>query len=257
MRKLLFLLIALLPLTTAEAFDIKGLQPLSPYGVFSTFSAESLGKKMVGLSLNLEKSNEPRFYRTTLQGAVGLSDSLELDLTAPYVTRWENRLDGSEDVSLGIKHRIVDEGLYNPAFAYVLTGSFPSGKDEFSTDGRLGGGMILSKKVGPFKGHVNLFYSSPGKEDMKDEYSLNMGAELAVTHNSKILAELVSRKNYDNNKIDLLEWRLGYRIATTDNIFTTVGAGFDLKKRNPDYRLIFSVSILLPKEKRSIQKIYE
>lgn len=257
MRKFLFFLLLLFPLAEAEAFDIKGLQPLSPYGVFSTFSAESLGQKKVGLCLNLEMSHEPKFYRTTYQGAFGLTDSLELDLTVPYVSNWEGRTNGFEDASIGIKHRVVDEGLYNPAFAYILTGSIPSGKDEFSTDGRLGGGLVLSKKVGPFKGHVNLFYSSPEKEGLKDEYVLNLGSELAVTHSSKLLAELVGRKNYDKSRIDLLEWRLGYRIATTDNIFTTFGMGFDIKKRSPDYRLILSVSIILPKEKRRVEKIYE
>ncbi|MEW6738737.1 MAG: hypothetical protein ACOYU2_03300 [Nitrospirota bacterium] len=243
--------------TSAHAFDVKGLQPLPPYGVFSTFSAESLKQNKVGFGLSVEKSYDPNFYRTVFNLAYGIHDKFEMNITLPYVTEWENRVDGFEDVSFGIKHRVMDEGKYEPAIAYVLTVSPPSGKDEFTTEGRVGGGLLLTKKVGPFKGHFNALYSKPDKYGLKDEYSVNLGAELAVTHDSKVLAEVVGRKNYFKNKIDMLEWRLGYRIATTEYLYTTIGVGFDIKNRTPDYRLMFSVSVILPPEKKRIQRIYE
>ncbi|NTU43603.1 MAG: hypothetical protein HGA78_11270, partial [Nitrospirales bacterium] len=40
----------------ASAFDVKGLQPVSPYGVFSTFSAESLSRHDVAIGLGFERS---------------------------------------------------------------------------------------------------------------------------------------------------------------------------------------------------------
>jgi hypothetical protein len=241
----------------AHAFDTKGLQPLSPYGVFSTFSAESLKQNKVGLGLGIERSNGPDFYRTIFQFAYGLHDKAEINLTLPYVSEWQHKTDGFEDLSLGFKHRIVDEGKYNPAVAYILTVTSPSGKEDFSTDGAVGAGVLLTKKVGPFKGHLNVIYSSPEKAGLRDEYNVNLGAELSVSHNSKALVEIAGRKNYFRNKIDLLEWRLGYRVATTDNIFTTIGAGFDIKNRTPDVRLMLSISIILPKEKTRIQRVYE
>lgn len=245
------------PLSFASAFDIKGIQPLAPYGVFSTFSVESLKQNQVGFSLNMEKSMEPDFYRTYLNFAYGIHDKFEFNLTLPYVFEWEDRVDGFEDFSLAVKHRLFDETAYSPAFAYLLTLSVPSGRDEFTTDGSAGIGVILSKKVGPFKGHLNFLYSRPGKSKLKSDYTVNMGAELAISHNSKIIVELVGKKNYFRNKIDLLEWKLGYRIATTDNIFTTIGAGFDFKDRSPDYRLMFSVSFIFPSNKNKVQKISE
>jgi hypothetical protein len=251
----LFSVLCLLP--SAHAFDIKGLQPLPPYGVFSTFSAESLKQNKVGIGLSFERSGDPDFYRTVFQFAYGLHNKFEFNATLPYVIDWHDRIDGFEDLSLGIKHRIIDETEAVPAVAYVLTVSAPSGKSEFSTDGRVGGGLLLTKKIGPFKGHINAFYSKPEMAGLKNEYSVNLGTELAVTHSSKLLAEIVGRKNYFKNKIDLLEWRIGYRIATTDYLYTTIGAGFDIKNRTPDYRLMFSVSIILPTEKKKIQRIYE
>lgn len=234
----------------AYAFDVKGLQPLSPYGVFSTFSAESLKRNSLGLSVSVEKSVEPNFYRTVLNLAYGLHEKIEFNLTLPYVFEWEDKIDGFEDLSIALKHRFVDETTYSPAFAYLITLSIPSGREEFSTDGSKGIGAIITKKIGPFKGHLNVFYSKPEKSELKDEYTVNIGLESAISHNSKILAEVVGKKNYFKNKIDLFEWRLGYRIATTEYIYTTVGAGFDFKNRSPDYRLIFSVSYILPPKHR-------
>jgi hypothetical protein len=257
MKKWVLLIILFVPFVHAQAFEVKGLQPLPPYGVFSTFSAESLKQNKVGVGVTVERSKDPNFYRTIVNFAYGIHDRFELNVTLPYITGWENRVDGFEDVHFGVKHRIIDEGSYTPAVAYMLTVSPPSGKDEFTTDGGVGGGAVLTKKVGPFKGHFNLLYTKPDDPNLKDEYSVNLGTELAVTHSSKILAEIIGKKNFTKNKIDLLEWRLGYRIATTDNIFTTLGAGFDIKNRTPDFRLMLSISVILPKEKKKIERIYE
>ncbi len=257
MRIWIVLIILIIPVSSGYAFDIEGLRPLPPYGVFSTFSAESLKQNTVGISLGFERSAQPNFYRETLQLAYGIHDRFEFDLTLPYINNYENHINGFEDANFGIKHRILDEGLYYPAIAYMLMVATPSGDDAFSTEGEHGAGLLLTKKVGPFKGHLNILYEKPGSGDLRSQYNVNIGSELAITHDSKVLAELVGKKDYFKNKIDLLEWRVGYRIATLENLYTTVGAGFNIERRTPDYRLLFSISIILPKEKKKLQKIYE
>jgi hypothetical protein len=251
------LCLALISTGSVEAFEIKGLQPVPPYGVFSTFSAESLKQNQVGVSVEMERSDGPDFYRSTLKGAYGLHDKFEVMFSLPYV--WGNKAgeDGIEDVSFGAKHRLLSESDYLPAFAYLLTVSTPSDNNQISTDGRVGGGLIFTKKVGPFKGHMNLLYIVPGNRELHDEYDVNLGAEIAITHSSKVLAEIVGRKDFDKKKLNLLEWRLGYRIANSDNVYTTLGAGWDIKNRTPDFRLLFSVSVILPLQKPKIQKVYE
>ena len=244
-------------LSPAEAFDIKGLQPVPPYGVFSTFSAESLKQNQVGVSLELERSVHPDFYRTTLKGSYGLHDSFEVLFSVPYVSINRDGSDGLEDVSFGVKHRLLDEADYWPAIAYLLTVSAPMEDESISTNGRVGGGLIFTKKVGPFKGHLNFLYLKPQKTDLNDEYDVNIGTELAITHKMTLLAELIGRKDFYKEKLNFLEWRLGYRIANSDNIFTTIGAGFNIKNRTPDLRLLFSVSAVLPFQKTRIQKVYE
>ncbi|MEW6215011.1 MAG: transporter [Nitrospirota bacterium] len=259
---LLFILIILMFLSLYKNshgydFDITGLQPVAPYGVFSTFSTESLSKGKVALSAGAEISKEPDFYRFLFKTAYGVTDNIEFNMTIPYIYNWANSMDGLEDIALGFKHRFFDEGKYGPSMAYILNGSISSGRDEFSTDGRFGVGLIVSKKVGPFNGHANLFYEKPWTGRLDEEVSFATGLDFAAAHNFKILAELYFRKSHYSTEFDSIEGRVGYRIKTTDMIYTTFGAGFDLKNRSPEYRIMFSVTFLTPQEKKEIKKVYE
>jgi len=239
----------------ASSLDLKGLQPLAPYGVFSTFSAESLKQGRFGIALGFERSGKPDFYRFTNQFAYGITDTIELDVTLPYTLR-NDFADGFEDLSLGIKHRFIDEGKYGPSIAYIVSASLNSGKAEFSTGGSIGGGIIVTKRVGPVTGHVNLLYFRPGSNKFNDDITLAAGLDFSAANNFKVLAELYMKKSY-SGKVDRLEPRFGYRILTMENLFTTIGAGFDLKNRKPEYRLLLSFTYLFPSERKKIKKIYE
>ena len=239
------------------AFDISGLQPVAPNGVFSTFSAESLPKNKASIELALERSREPNFYRVQLRGAYGLSDNLEVIITVPYVYKYLGTVDGIEDIALGFKHRFYDEGKYGPSLAYIVTASIPVGLDQFTSGGRTGLGLILSKRLGPFRGSFNIFYEHPGKGSLQDEILLTSGVELSATHDSEILAEFLARKVHFSKEYDQLEARFGYRFKTTDFIYTTIGVGADLKARSPEYRLMLSVSFTNVKGKKKVKKIYE
>lgn len=240
----------------AYGFDLKGLQPLAPYGVFSTFSAESLSQGKTGISLGIEKSRHPDFYRFTNQFAHGVTDNIELDITIPYITKWNDSIDGFEDIAIGLKHRFFNEGKYGPSIAYIVSVSLHSGRTEFSTEGSIGGGIIISKRVGPVTGHVNLLYARPGSGQFRDDITFATGLDFSAAHNFKILGELYAKKSYAG-KVDRLEWRFGYRILTAENLFTTIGAGFDTKNRTPEYRLILSLTYLFPSEEKKIKKIFE
>lgn len=257
--KRLYLLILLVFLTPHKSysFDISGLQPTAPNGVFSTFSAESLAKSRSAFEMAFERSNQPNFYRFSLRGAYGISDSLEFNFNVPYVYRFEDSQDGFEDISIGFKHRFYDEGKYGPSLAYLVNASINNGRDVFTTNGRFGLGFIISKRVGPFKGHFNLFFERPGTGRLKDEISILGGIEFAAAHNFTVLGELFTKKSHFSNEYDQVEARLGYRLKTTDYIYTTLGAGLDLKRRSPELRVLFSVSFMSPQKKKEIEKIYE
>ena len=242
---------------SSHAFDIAGLQPLAPDGVFSTFSTESLPKNKFSAEFAAERSREVDFDRITIRGAYGISNNLEFIVSAPYVLHFEDSIDGFEDVAIGFKHRFYDEGKYGPSLAYLLTASIPVGRDELSTNGRVGAGIILSKRIGPFQGSFNLLYYRPGKGELQDEITFSSGIVFSATHNSQILAEFLAKKSHFTSEYDQLEARLGYRLRTTDSLFTTIGAGVDLKNRNPEYRLLLMITFTNAKDKKKIKRIIE
>lgn len=250
-----FFCLILLPVRS-HAIDLQGLQPLPPYGVFSTFSAEGPKKGKLGIALSLERSRQPDYYRITNNFGYGITDDLEFGLTIPYVTGWEDNIDGLEDISLRLKYKIIDEGKYGPSVALLLSASANTGNEQLSTDGNVSGGLIVSKRVGPFWGHLNALYTKPMSDRFDNEITLASGVEFAASHNFKLLGELYGKKSY-SGKLDHIEFRIGYRIATAENLFTTIGVGFDLKNRSPEYRLLFSLAYTFPADKKIIKRIYE
>lgn len=253
----LLIFINVLSPDVVNAFDMMGLQPVTPNGVFSTFGTYSLHREGTAFEVGIDRSREPDFYRFSLRGAYGLTDNVELMVNIPYVNDFHESHDGLEDAAIGVKHRFYDEGKYGPSLAYLINATVASGKDAFTTDGSMGLGFIMSKRIGPVRGHVNLMYKVPGESRLNDEITLSGGIEFAAAHNFDLLGEILARKGYYSNEYNQMEARLGYRIRTTDSIFTTIGAGVDLKNRSPEYRIILLVSFVSPSEKKRITKIYE
>ena len=138
-----------------------------------------------------------------------------------------------------------------------MNASLGTGKKDFSTNGRLGAGLVLSKKIGPVNGHANLFFKKAGDKEYGDEVNFAAGFDFSAANNVKLLAELYSRKVEGTGRKDKLEWRLGYRFLANENIFTTIGVGADFKSRNPEYRIMFSLSVVLPQKEKSVKTIYE
>jgi len=121
----------------------------------------------------------------------------------------------------------------------------------------VGIGLIVSKRVGPFNGHLNFFYERPGSGRLKDEISLLGGVEFSAAHNFKILSEIIVKKSHYSHDNNQIEARFGYRIKTTDYIYTTFGAGLGINNRSPEYRLFLSVNFTTPYEKKKIKKFIE
>ncbi|MBA4373509.1 MAG: hypothetical protein C0402_11690 [Thermodesulfovibrio sp.] len=209
------------------------------------------------MEVSAERSKNPYYYRFGLKGAYGLTDSIELDLMVPFVYRYNNNIDGLEDISVGFRHRFYDEGKYGPSLAYLVTAAFGSGREQLGTNGRIGVGLIASKRVGPFKGHMNAIFQKPGTSSLNNEITFSGGIDFSASNNINLLGEVIVRKDHTTQRYNDIETRLGYRIKTMDFMYTTVGAGFDLKNKTPEYRLLLLVSLTSPIEKKDIRRIYE
>lgn len=241
----------------AASFRVSGLQPLAPNSVFSIFSANTPEEGTAAAALAVEKTGKPDFYRFGAHLSYGVAKNFEVSLNIPYVHQWQNDLSGMEDIAMGLKHRFFSEGKYGPSVSYLVTASLVPGKEELSTDGHIGGGIVVSKRVGPVSGSANLIYAKPVDSDLEDEVTFGAGFDFAAAHNFKFLTELYGKKSYYSSHVDQMELKFGARLITRENLFTTVGAGFDFKEDNPDYRLMLSLTLVFPKEKRVIKKVYE
>lgn len=237
-----------------EGFDLSGLQPPAPYGVFSTISANTPERGRAAVAFSVEKSGKPDFFRLSSQFAFGVTDNVEVGMNIPY---FENSEEGLEDIAFGLKHRFFNEGRHGPSLAYIVTGSVDSGTEGLGTGGRFGGGLAVSKRIGPVYGHANALWCRPFDSDFEDEIRLSAGIDFSAAHNFKILGELFGRKSHFSEEFDQLEARMGYRFTGRDYTLTTLGVGFGIKDRFPGYRLMASVSLLFPRQETAIKRVYE
>ena len=259
MKRLIFLvLILLIPSISfgGDIYEVKGYTPIAPYGVFSTFSAKSLQQGQLAIGPSFELLSESDLKRLSLQAAYGIKDNIEIGINIPYVIT--DAEEGLEDLGAGIKYRFIDEGRYGPSVAALFTATIPSGRHTYSTNSTdVGMGMLISKRVGPFNGNVNLIYTRVGKSGLKNELLYTIGVEFAAARNLQLLGELYGKKSRFSSDNNSLEARFGYRILTGNSVYTTIGLGFDLRNKNPEYRAMLSISFIYPPEKKKVIRIIE
>ena len=233
-----FLLFLLIPSVRSNAEELSLVEPLAPYSVFRTWSAFSLPKGSTSISYSIERSKDPSFYRHILGLSYGVSNRAEVTLNIPYVDSLEGG-SGFEDIGGAFKYRVEGEGRYTPAASLLVMGYLPTGRDALSRDGGVGGGAVLSRKLGPLMAHANILYTVSGKSSLKDEFDFITGLEFAAAHNLRMLGEFQLRKSAFSNSVDLSELRFGYRLSSGD-VYNTFGVGFDLKNRHPEFRLMLA-----------------
>lgn len=240
----------------AEAFDVKGLQPVQPNGIFSTFSATTTGAGYFSAGFEMEKAVDPSFYRVCATFGYDVTDRIELSATVPYMLR--TNAYGFEDISVGLKHRFLDEGAVLPAFAYLLSAAPPLGLEKNSMDGRYGGGLILTKKIGPLRTSANLFLYVPQKHDLKKEVDFFVGTDLSAANNLNVLLEVLVKKSHFSSGIDVIETRLGYRYRPMDFLYTTLGGGYDFKNNEHGFKVFLNVTVVFsPGKVLEKKRIYE
>jgi len=231
--------------------DINGLRPSAPYGIFSTLSATSPPKGHVVMSGTYEALLNSSFYRFGANFAYGISNNVELSMSV------SDQREGFEDIALGIKHRFIDMGTDGPSVAYLVTASLDTGSEDVSTDGRVGGGLILTQRVGPVYSHFNIMYAWPMDSSYEGELRLSTGFVFAEAHNVWLLGEFDLRSSHFSRDIDRVEAKIGQRARIAEGVYFDLGLGVDFKQEPTDYRLMASLSFEYPREEKKIKRIYE
>lgn len=247
------MLIILLTSLPAYALDVSGYQPVAPFGVFSTASAETPEPSQSAVAFSFEKVGDPDFYRYSTQLALGLTKTTEFGMNIPYIK--DDIEEGLEDITFSFKHRFFEEGKYGPSAAYLLTVAKSSNNQQYSTKGGYGGGVIVSKRLGPFKVHANAIYMQPGDDNLQEDIRGSIGLVFLADHNFSILAEIMTRSTVASKNVDQSEGRIGYRFMYGNRIYSTLAVGLGLDDKGPDYRILLSVSLLFPKQKMSYENL--
>ncbi|UCG77795.1 MAG: hypothetical protein JSV21_09485 [Nitrospirota bacterium] len=199
----------------------------------------------MSIGLDFEKAIETDYFRSTLKVGYSITSKMEIMLSAPYLSNFQGVTNGAEDLFIGIKQNFFGENRYGPSIAYLLMASFPSGEDTFTTDGSAGAGLIISKKIGPFTGHINFIYAEPFDDAYDEQMELILGMDFKAAHDIDIIAELFMVDSYYSDGFETIEGRLGYRIRSFDNMYTVLGAGYEFQNRDPEFRLMASFNFVL------------
>ncbi len=227
----------------------KGYQPVQTTGVFSVFSAKTTLADRIVIEPGLEIVKEPDVQRFSFRAVYGITGNTEAGISLSGGSREGE--DGMEDVSFGIRHRFIDEGQYGPAAAALLAVSLPAGDE---TKGFGSGNLetealiIASKRIGPFTGYFNMGYNIIYGSDKNNEFILAGGLDFSAAKRLVLLAELYGKTSRDSDKINLIEARVGYRTILAKSISNTVGLGFGLNSREPDYRLMILFTLGYPQQ---------
>ncbi len=246
---LLLTILALLPVRAMAAKPLEGYVSPSPYRVISTITADTPGQGEFAVEFSIEQSGSPDFYRYQTRVSKGIWDNLELGVNIPYYDGDHSSL---EDVTFGAKHRVLDESRHMFSCAYLISMSMPMREDVNSTQGAAGTGLILSKRVGPVRGHFNFFYKEQFDEEVDDEWRSGLGFEFSASRGLKILAEIYTMKPKDSEEDKYFsEARFAYRFEDEDVLYSMVGVGIGLTEESSDYRFFASVSMLFNQQEFS------
>lgn len=245
----------LIPVSVFAAGDApRGYQPVQGTGIFSVFSTGTLGQGRWSLETGAEIVKDPDVERLPVRAAYGVANKLDvgMNLSAASVEGG----DGLEDLSLGVKYRFLDQGRYGPSAALILALSLPTGEEVKN----LGSGafeseavFVASRRVGPFTGHFNLGYNIIYSSDNDDELIAAGGLDFSASKNVVLLSEIYFKSSRNPLSSSLLEARLGYRARLSESISSSVGLGFGLDSREPEYRVMVLFTFNYPRDSEIIR----
>ena len=257
MKKLILIgvLSCFLPAVCFSAEDdlTEGYKPLQPTGIFSVFSTRTLDTGKVTVEPGFEVVSDPDVRRLRLNLGYGIRDNADLGLSGSASETDEHQ--GFEDVAFGLRYRFLEEVMFGPSAALLVTLSLPLGdEDEGFGSGNLEteGLVAVSKRVGPFTGHANIGYNVVHVSEDMDELILAGGIEFSAARSLKLVAEFYGKTSRER---DLYEVRFGYRSVLSSGLINTVGFGYGTNDRDIDYRLMILFSYAYPQREEQVIRV--
>lgn len=279
-----FILFGLQDISLAQNIPLaqpRSYQPIGTTGVFSVFGAKTLKKGQIAIGVAADFAVAPISYdddhhmdqkTMAIHLGYGLTEKFDIGLDFPFTWWYPDNVgfheQGLDDLSVGLRYRLLDEKESFPAIAILGATTFPTGDEDkgLSTSGTdLDAKLIVSKRLGPVNSHLNLGYSWPStkKYELRDGITYGVGIDFSASSHVLLLAELIGNENrytkelHPNGDKDPLEVRLGLRYISDTGLIATFGAGFGLTDTSPEYRLLAGLTYTYPPEGRRVIKVEE
>lgn len=220
-----FLLSVFFIYATASAQEV--LLPTDRDDSVTALSAYPVGKADGYLDLQIHRPLDPSYWSFRAGLSYGLFRTSELILNLPYAIDYEGE-NGFQDMTLALKQAILYEGRLHPSIS--LLGLYTvEGKEEISKGGGYGGGILITKKVGPFLGNINFIYFNPRRDELKDEYQVRIGGNVSIAHDFRTIIDLLVKKSVSSDEIDHMVASFGYSVSLSHRVTGYGGFGYDLK----------------------------
>ncbi|MBN3039771.1 MAG: transporter [Candidatus Omnitrophica bacterium] len=220
----------------------------------STNDSGTVGKGGVELEYGVEYVNGfDNEVGMGLAVTAGLFDNLDLAVEVPYAfidAKQGSDSDGLLDISLSAKFNFIKDNEIFPdsslSFSYKTDSAnddrgLGTGKPEYSLNG------IFSKPLEPFAFHLDLGYTF--KEDFEDEdnedvFTYGLAVEYELNERINLVAEVsgdsvLKRKFHDNSCSALF----GFNYSLNDNITLDFGAGTEISRADPDFKVTSGITI--------------
>lgn len=223
------------------SFAQEGLTSVDVDDSFTALSAYPVGIGAGSVDLQLSKIISPDYWSLRMSISYGLFRTGELILNIPYAFDYAEE-EGFQDINFALKQVLFYEGRYNPSISIIGTYSV-DGKRNISTGGAVGGGVLITKKVGPFVGNLNLLYFHPHVDGLDDEYQIRIGGNVSVSHDFVTILDFLIKKSFYSNEIDHIEGRFGYSITLSSSVSGYGGFGYDFKEDIESWSVFFRLNI--------------
>lgn len=279
-----FILFGLQDISLAQNIPLaqpRSYQPIGTTGVFSVFGAKTLKKRQIAIGIVLDfaegvgpydDDHHPDQKTLALQLGYGLTERFDIGLDLPFTWWYPDNAgfheQGLDDLSVGLRYRLLDEKESSPGIAVLAAATFPTGDVD---KGLSSGGtdfdtkVILSKRLGPVNTHLNLgyFWPSTEKYDLKSGLTYGVGMDFSASSQLQLLAELNGNENifpkglHPEADKDPLEAKVGLRFISDTGFITTFGVGLGLTDASPGYRVLAGLTYTYPPEARKVIKVKE
>ncbi len=222
-------------------FAQEGVMPTDSDDSFTAISAYPVGLKAGSIDMQIDRPLKPSYWSWRLGLSYGLLSTTEFMVNVPYAFDYDDQ-NGFQDITLALKQVLVYEKRYNPSVSLIVSHSF-EGKEGISTGGAYGGGVLVTKKLGPFVGNINFLYFHPVEKSFEDEYQVRIGGNISVSHDFRTIVDVLVKKSFYANEIDHVQTRIGYAVSLSPVVTGYGGFGYDLKEDIESWNIFVRLNV--------------